>query len=416
MAFSYDINTSKKDKRSTFCLFSCHTIGSIVNFFLSTFLVAQFYAYVDSIYSYIINVCLFEGITYLVMGIFITPLSYLVEKTNRVWFYRLALLLRSGLIVLAVFITGDMLNMLIICAVLNGFFYAVYYASWNTLKQEMVSRKSMRTFSIFCQCAELFVKIVVPIILGTLIDVSTFSKVAICVAVICAIQIGLSFGVHSQRPANSGFSIKNYFTKLKEKPDVFKKMKTLYWGAILYGLTSIVSSLINICVLMQFGSNFSLGAMSSLFSVISMLSILIFNKFTKRGKRQAVYIVASIVTFACTLLFAIYPCIWTLIIYNIGTAITAIIYKTVYDIYRNGVLKEAGLYSEITEHQSIVEMLMESARVIEYALLILLCLFKSMVIFKIFLCVSVLSYVGMLLFLMVYERKYFNPNKENELN
>lgn len=406
MAYSYDIHTSKKDKRSTICLFSTHSISSIVNLFISTFLVAQLYSYTDNIYSYIINVCAFEGITYIFFGLFMVPLSYLLEKTNRVWFYRLALVLRAGIIVLAIFLNSNVTRILYISAICNGVSYAFYYSSYNTLKQEMVSRKSMHSYSVFIHCAELVVKILIPILLGTLIDVSTFSKVAICLAVLCIIQIGLSFGVHSKKPDHSNFDLKKYFQKLKTQPDTYKKIKMLYWGAFIYGFTSIVSTILNICVIIQFGSNFSLGAMSSLFSLVSMITILFFNKFTTKGRRSKIYILTAILPFLCAIVFALYPTVWTLILYNVGTAISAIIYKTVYDIYRNGILKEAGLYSEITEHQSIVEMLMSSSRVLSYLFLILLSLFRSFVIFNVFLCVSVLSYSAILIFLYIYEKKY----------
>ena len=180
----------------------------------------------------------------------------------------------------------------------------------------------------------------------------------------------------------------------------------LYWGAFIYGCTSIVSTILNICIIIQFGSNFSLGAMSSLFSLVSMITILFFNKFTTKGRRSKIYILTAILPFLCAIVFALYPTVWTLILYNIGTAISEIIYKTVYDVYRNGILKEAGLYSEITEHQSIVEMLMSFSRVISYLSLILLSLFRSFVIFNVFLCVSVLSYSAILIFLNIYEKKY----------
>lgn len=414
MSYTYDISTSQKDKQSTICLFTTHTISAIVTFFISTFLVAQFYVYNNNIFAYIKNVCMFEGISYIVMAIFMIPFSYLVEKTNRVWIYRFANILRAALIVLIIFINeSNVMSMLYITAVLNGLSYAVYYASYNTIKQEMVSRKSMRIFSVICHCADLIVRIVLPILLGALIDAATFSKVSIYVAALCVFQIAVSFGVHSKKPANSNYNLKQYFTKLRQNPEIYSKIKALYWGAFIYGFTSIVTTLINICILMQFGTNFSLGALSSLFSAISMITILLFNKYTRRGKRSSIYITSAIFTFLCTLVFAVYPTIWTLIVYNLGVAATSIIYKTVYDVYRNGILKEAGLYSEITEHQSMTEMFMEFARIISYMVLILLALFQSLVIFKIFLCISVLSCSGTLIFLLYFEKTYFSAKKES---
>ena len=69
MTYTYDINTSKKDTRSTICLSTCHSIHSIVKLFLSTFLVAHIHSLTDNIYDYAIKVGLYQIVTYAVMTI-----------------------------------------------------------------------------------------------------------------------------------------------------------------------------------------------------------------------------------------------------------------------------------------------------------------------------------------------------------
>ncbi len=408
MAYSYDINSSKKDKRSSGCLFGCHAINEIVGLFLNVFLIALIYNYVTDVNDYIYKVCVFVSCNYIFMALAQIPFAYLVEKTNRVWVYRLGILSRTALVVGSIFFGKNIANMLVLAGALNGITSALYYSGYNTIKQEMVSRKSMRSFAVLCQIIQLTIKLVVPVVMGRLIDVSTFSQVAIYVCIICAVQIGLSFGVASKKPEASKFNLKGYFVKLKTMPEVYKKMKALYIGAFIYGFTTIVGNLLNVCIMMQFGSNFSLGAISSIFSVVCMITILLFNKFTKKGKRSALYIFLAILPFLTTVLFVSVPCVTTLIIYNLGVDVTNIIYKTVYDVYRNGILKEAGLYSEITEHQTVVELLFSSSRVLSHVVVLLLVLIPSLVAYKLVLCISVLSYSAMILFLLVWEKRFIS--------
>ena len=414
MAYSYNINTSKRDKCSSVCLFFCHAMIQIINLFLNTFLVAQIYYYVNGVNDYIFKMCIFIGVTYLCMGLAMIPFSHWVERSNRVWPYRVGIMLRTALVIVSIFFGKNLSQMLVLAGALNGISNAAYYAGYNTIKHEMVSRKFMRGFTVISQIGQLVVTIIIPVVMGKLIDISTFSQVSFYVLVICAIQIALSFGVKAKRPEGSKFDLKDYFKKLKQQPEAYQKIKYLYVGALIYGCTTIVTNLLNICIMMEYGSNFGLGAISSIFSVVSMVTILIVNKWSKAGKRSALYIISAILPFVCTVLFAIWPNVWALILFNLGTAISGIIFKTIYDIYRNGILKEAGLYSEITEHQALVEILLCVTRVITHGLVLLLALLQSLVLFKIILCISVLSYSGIIIFLLIYENKFIKNKNGTE--
>ena len=415
MAFSYDINTSKKDNRSNSCLFVTHAFANIVGLFVNTFLIAQIYSFVTSVNEYIVKVCLFDATTYLVFALTTIPFSRLVEKTNRVVIYRLGIIVRAGLVVLSIFYGSNFAQKLFLAGIVNGLANSLYYSGYNTIKQEMVSRKSMRNFSVVTECTQLFIKIAIPMLMGKLIDVSTFGQVAIYVLILCAVQVGISFGISSKKPENSNFSLKNYFKKLKQSPEIGKKMMFLYKGCFIFGFTSIIATLVNICIMMQFGSSFSLGAVSSVFSIVSMITVLCFNKFTKRGKRTIIYSINAVLPVVGTLIFVIHPTIITLIIYNLCTAICSIIYRTTFDVYRNSALKEAGLYSEITEHQAVVEILFSISRIISHSVVLMFALINSVVVFKAILCVNVLAYSAINMFLLVYEKRYFKNINDKSL-
>ena len=406
MSYTYDINTSKQDKRSSVCLFSCHTLYNIIVLFVSTFLVAHVYSLSDNVFDYIKNVAIYEMSQYLFMLILCPLFGWIVEKTNRTWIYRFGMIVMTGVVIFAIFYGEQISKYIFLVGAIYGTANAIYYSGYNTLKHEMVSRKSIKSFAVFSQATSYAVKIVVPIIMGALIDVSTYSQVAIYVLIVCAIQIGFSFGVRAKRPDNSSFNLKSYFQKLKENPETFKKVKILYWCAFIYGFTTIVSTSIKICIMIHFGSSFSLGAMTSAFSIVSILTILLFNKFTKSGKRKWIYILSAILPAICTWIFCISPQVWSLILYYLGVAVSKIIISTMFDVYRNGVLKEAGLYSEITEHQTMIEIFLAISRIISFGSLVLLSLLNNLTIFYIFLSISILSYSATTILLLYYENKY----------
>ena len=208
MSYNYNINAGIKDKRSTACLITCHTLSEISNYFVSTFLVAYIYAFSGSIFDYILNVGIYNLVSYVVFFLLLIPLGKWVDKTNRIWPYRISLVIRTALVVVAIYCGKDISKMLILAGFLHGCSSAFYYSSYNTLRHEMVSRKSMKSFMVLSQVLTLFIGTAIPLVLGAIIDVSSYAKASILVIIVCAIQIILSFFVKSQKPENSSFSLK----------------------------------------------------------------------------------------------------------------------------------------------------------------------------------------------------------------
>ena len=415
MAYQYDIATSKKDSKANACLFSCHTISEIVNLFVSTFLVAYIYNFCDGLLDYVLKVAIYNIVTYAFYQIIYLLAAKIVDSTNRVWIYRLGLVLRTALVIVSIFCGRNIAQMLVLAGFLNGASDAFYFASYNVLKQEMVSRKSMKSFAVIVQILTKIVEIVIPVVMGALIEISTFAQVSIYVLVICAIQIGLSFGIKAQKPEGSSFSIKKYWNRLKENPEVYQKMKSLYVLSFVYGFASIVNVLMNVCIMNQFGSSFSLGALTSIFAVVSIVVILIINKVTKVGKRGIMLYIFSTLPLITSVLFSAYSNVVTLIIFSLTSVVCRIVYQTIFDIHRNSTLKEAGLYSEIGEHQTIVEWCLNSSRILSYVVMLLLGIIKNMLVFKIVFVVFVLGYSATFIALALYEKKYYKlPNNDNK--
>ena len=415
MAFTYDINNPKKDKASSVCLLTTHTISEIINLFLSTFLVGYVYSLSSNVSNYIFNV----GIYYVTMygASIITHLifGYIVARTNRVWLYRLGVALRAALVVICVFCGKDLARLLPLAGVLSGVSESIYYSAYNTMKQEMVSRHSVKKYVVLSMILQKFIYIVIPLALGALLDISTFSQVAIYIAVIAAIQLGISFGIRSQRPEGSNFSFKRYFNKLKQNPELAKKMKLLYLGAIPFGLSSVVGVLLNISIMLQFESNFSLGWLTCVFSVASAIFLVVLNKFTKAGKRTWLLCIISTFPIIGSVSFAIWPNMATIIIYNLLNAISNITYKSIYDIYRTGNLKEAGFYSEIQEHQTLSETIFSVSRTISFGILLLLGLSQNLILFKVYFCLASCFYLLTIIVLIIYERKFIKPALESSV-
>ncbi len=414
MAYTYDIKTSQKDNRSTICLSVCHLIYTVVNLFLSTFLVAHIYSLTDNIYSYAMNVGIYELTTYGIMFITYPIFSILVDKTNRIWFYRIANILTAGLVVITIFYGQDLAKIIYLAGILKGFSHSAYYASYNVLKQEMVSRKFMEKFAVILMVLTKLVNVVFPVLLGVLIDISTFSMVAIYVLALASVLIILTFFIKAKRPENSNFDLKGYFKRLKENPSLYKKVKLIYIICIFYGFNNIVTSLLNINIMTVFGSNLSLGTITSVCALVATIVLILISRFTKISKRSWIFIISAILPVLGASIFIAVPSMVSLIAYHVFISINEVITAAIFDIHRNKNLKEAGLYQDIAEHQCIVESIFQITRCVSYSLLILMGAIQNHIIFQVFFGVFVILYAITSILLLRYEQKLTLNNETKE--
>lgn len=412
MAYNYDISTSKQDKHANRGLSFCHTFANVIDLFVSTFLIAHLYQFSTSAYNYCFKAGLFELISYACMLIFYFLSSFWVAKTNRIWVYRCALFLRTLVVVFSVFYGEQIAKFIWLAGILDGVSKGVYWSSYNVLKQEMVSRNSIGRYSVVTFILQKCVSIVFPITLGALIEISTFSQVAIYVLIICAVQIGVSFVIRAQKPENSNFDLVDFFKRLKQNVPMYFKLKSIYIYSIFYGATAVLTTLMSVCIMLQTGSNLSLGAITSLIGISIVLTALCFSKFTKQGKRKTLYIISSLLPIIGVLIFIFKPCLATVVIYNFCTGITGTLFKVQFDIIRNRDLKEAGLYQDIGEHQAVIEIILCFVRVLTYALVVLLSFSNSQIVFNIMLLVFSIIYGSNLIVIMIYERKYTKDKLE----
>ena len=412
MGYTYDITTSKKDKRSMVGLSVCHLLYTVINLFISTFLIAHIYSLTTDLFSYVLNVGIYQFSSYLAMLISYFLFSFIVDKTNRIWIYRIANILEALLVVVTIFYGKDLAKIVYLAGMINGLAHGAYYSSYNVLKQEMVSRKSMDKYVVVTNILMKIVKVVCPILLGTLIEISTYTMVAIYVLIICVIQTFISFFIRAKRPDDSTFNIKQYLKKIKENPQQFKSVKMIYLMSIPYAFVSIVTALLNINIMMHFGSNFSLGLITSVFAVVSVVVLMLLKKLTKAGKRGWLFLSVATVQIVGSVVFSIWPNIGTLLAFNLGLTVCDVIIVIVFDMYRNKHLKELGYYDDIAEHQCIVESIFQSVRVCCFLFLIVLGLIKNYILFQIFFVLFIAGYALTSILLMLYEKKSKIENKK----
>lgn len=388
-----------------------HGLNNVVSVFVSTFLISYIYSIST---NYILNIGLFYCFNYFSMFVFYYLISRVIDKTDRVTFYRIAILVRGIFILCVVFLGKNLANYVILAGLLHGFSEACYWASYNLMKNELVSKHAMSKYALYQQIDVKVVNIIIPLILGKIIDGESFKICAIIVLCMVAIQLCCSILIKSKRPENSSFSFKDFVESSKklDKP----KQKLIIWSIIIgvfYGFAAIVAPLNTIMIMISFDSNFSLGILTSVFTIVAMLLLIVCKKFTKLGKRDYIYIISAIVPIIATIFLMIDVNRASVIAYILSYTLAIVLYVFSYDVMRNLLLKKLNMYDSIAEYQCAIELAMEIARVAIFGLMAIVGLLtanfstdKLMVMMKILCGVSILLISLMNISVLVYERSF----------
>lgn len=401
------LKIKQKLKPMNKAMLATHTFNNVISIFVSTFLISYIYSIST---NYVMNVAVFYAFNYFAMMVFYFLISNVIDRTNRVWFYRAAIVIRAVFIVCVVYWGANLAEYVVLAGFLHGFSESCYWSSYNLMKNELVSKHAVSKYSasqhILCEITN----IVIPVVLGSIINAAHFETCAKIVLVIAIIELVLSIFIKSKRPENSGFSLKGFFKDIKEKGYEGKLIILSIIIGGFYGFTTVLTSLKTIIIMYEFGSDFSLGIITSIVAIVTLLTIFFIKKCTKIGNRKVYFWISAILPIPATLLLTLSVSKITIIIYSFVTAVCMVIHAMSYDVIRNILLKKLNLYDDIAEYQCAIECFMALCRITMFSLMALAgaigaFLGSVFIALKVFMCFAILAIPLVDIFLLIMENK-----------
>ena len=405
-----EIKHRSKLNSTSYSLLTTHGCNEIVSVFVSTFLISYIYSIST---NYLFNIGLFYMFNYMSMMVFYYLISRIIDKTNRVICYRVAILVRAIFILSVVFLGKNLANVVVLAGLLNGFSEANYWCSFNLMKNELIPNHCIKQYSLLQTIIGKVITFVVPIILGKIIDAESFKLTAIIVLVVAVVEMMFSFLIKSRRPENSGFDLKSFLQRTKQSEKYKKLFNVVFTASFLYGFITLVNPLNTMVVMLTFNSNFSLGLLTGVFSGVSIILLICIKRFAKKANNKWYYLMAAILPVIAAVVLVVITNKITVIIFNCILYLAQIVHTYFYDVYRNTLLKKLDMYDDIAEYQCCIECLMETARVVGFAVMTLAGVIATLiglnalvVLVKVSFALSILSYTAVNITTWVMERRF----------
>lgn len=379
------ITANSKMSKQTIIMQIVNSISNIVNIFVSSFLVSYIMSVnVDlPLSASLISVGVYNISLYIVFTLVYFGISFLVDKTSRIGIFRISLIVKGLFIVLIIFLGKDIAKYAYIAGAVQGISDGLYWASYNVLKGEIVSKAHFNKYATLGSVLEKVIKIIFPVLIGYLIDISTFLNIAIYVFIIVIVQVVLTFFIKCYKPKGAHFEPFKFIRSLKTDTEDIKRVKRVYPVAFMHGFKTVIGSIIPILTIYTFKTNLNLGIFTALTAFTSIFVLIIFQKFTKYGQRKWSYLVVGIIMLVSSTIVAVWLQKWSYILFHFVESMAYVVVSNRFDAERNILIKKTGHYSDIAEHNFVIETVLNISRIIGYVLMVVLGLYLDVLGLKI---------------------------------
>lgn len=397
---------NKKIGKNGILLISSDLIYTITALFADTFLVAYLLKITNenitqvSIYYMIINAL--HAVGSILIGKFIKD-----EKCSKTKILSIGVIIRAIFILFIVLLGNQLTNMFVIVAIFCGISETLYWSTHEMIFVGITNNNNRKSYMATKKIFSTIVHIIAPIILGSTIELYSFTKIAIYVLALSIIQIIITMQIKMESKTNieiTKFSIKNYIRNIKDKKDL--KVHKYYKSNLLYGIIEDpMKTLVTIITIMTFKTSLNLGIITTIFSIFQIVTMYIYKRFFNKNNAKYILFIVSILIFIGAIGLVIYIGKLTLIIYNFACTTGLCIFDAVYNTQKGNLIKECNIEEYDVEHVMVNSVLTSLSRFLGFTLILVVGVLNNMILFK-----GVL--VIMAILVLIYSKLIINIEKK----
>ena len=383
-------------KRSIIGLMGSLLINNILYMFINTFMVAYFYTLTNYDYK-IISVFYIMSFIFIVLTFII--LGKTIKNKMQVPIFRFGIILYCIYVLTVSLLKDNIIKYYIYLGIFYGIVQGFLWSAGHLLVNEYandVSNKFVSTKSMISKT----LKIVIPFIFGTTIELTSFSSVAMVVVIFSIIQFSFSLLIKEKDLTKSKkYSLNNFILYLKETKN--KKIKGFYKIMFCEGIVNyLLETLITIMIVLTFKTNISLGILTTIFSLCSIISVYIFQRKLKNNNIVLAISATMSVLGVVLLLFNISKI--SVVIHNLINSVFLILLINNAEEKRYSIINADKTITQdyLAEHQVISEISLNIARIIGYTILFAISFLNNIIYFKIllvFVSITIIYYARLMM-------------------
>ena len=219
---------------------------------------------------------------------------------GRINIYRTGIIVKSIFVLFIVLLKNNISSYYISIAIFYGISEALYWSAYGLMNIEVVENSNRQKYTVISRILSKSLSILLPVILGTTIELTSFTNIAIYIFALTVLQIAVSFLIDSNKFNSQGksekYNLKEFIKSLSTTQK--EKVKNITKLAFLYGLMmDTIRVLIVVITIMTFKTSIDLGILTTIFSMCTMFSLFLLNKFYNKTHAKILLSYCSIVAF-----------------------------------------------------------------------------------------------------------------------
>lgn len=238
------------------------------------------------------------------------------------------------------------------------------------------------------------VKIIAPILLGSTIELYSFTKIAIYVFVLSVIQIIISLQINPKEFKTKNdeiekYNIKEYIKELKnnKKP----KLNSYYKSNLIYGIIEDpMSTLVTIITVMTFKTSLNLGILTTIFSLCSIIALYLYKRYYNKKNAKIILTICSTLILIGAIGLVINIGKPTLIIYNFACTVSLCIFDAIFNTQKGNLIEECHIEKRNVEHVMLNGFFVDTSRIIGFGLILIAGIMNNIIALKILLLIIAL--------------------------
>lgn len=380
----------KKIGKDAKLLIASDLIYTLTAVFIETFLVAYFLKVTN---ENITTISVYYIIIYTLLSIGNIFIGKIIKKmpTKSKHIMSFGIVTRALFILFIVLLSDKIATNYILIAVIYAFSEILYWCAHELIYIDVTNNSNRKKYMSVKKILSKIINIISPIILGTSIELYSFTKIAIYVFILSVVQIIITLFIKTdiKNEEKQKYDFKKFIEYIKNNK--LQKIKEYSLSGIAYGIVeSSISTLIIIITIMTFKTSLNLGILTTIFSICSMLSLMLYNKFYNKDNAKFILSLCSIIVVCGVIGLLINISKTSLIIYNFCYTTTFCIFDVVYNTRKGDLVKECGIEKYREEYIGYTSISIGLGRIIGYILMLIVSFTSNIIYFKILLAIVTL--------------------------
>ena len=378
--------------RNTKLLLIINTIRKIIDIFLGPFLTAYLFRIaVENIKI----ISIFNIFSYNVIAVIALIIGRILKNNYEMQIFRIGMISKFIQLVILILLGDNVVNYIWILAVIAGFSMETWSFPLNLFSSKLISNNEKKNFVVYKTVLTNLSKVLIPFLLGSIISMKSFETTAIIILILSFIQILLSFKLKFIRTnsENKKLNLIKEINLIKTN----KKVKRYFMMKFFKGMAyeGALDTAVTLLIIISFNSDFSLGIITSIISLLAMISSYIYKKIKNQDKMNILIIISCIIILLSSIILVFITNQYTIIGYNLIFAFFLQFIMVAEEVQtlkftNSDIIND----SNRVETYVLLEIFLNAGRIISYILLLIVGIYNELYLLEILIIFLVLSIVG----------------------